>query len=1316
MYQDLNSKVWPEDKKPEKHPVINALLGDGFFKDEFDSADISEESLVDYSLQNLEKFHFIADADSSQTEAVIEIKKGKNLVIQGPPGTGKSQTITNIIAECLSDDKKILFVSEKMVALEVVKRRLDNCHIGDSVLELHSHKSNKKAVITELKRTLGLGKPRVGDNKSDITRYKYLQKKLDDYSNDVKNSIVNSSYNFVDAVGLYSKYKAKISDADHKVLNIDNLHNLSKDDVTKATYVINELITFIKAHGTASKNAFHRSKKINISPSDKEDFLAEIIQVSNVLKTLFKEVESVKDKIPFSFDLTINDIVKIKKLLKEFKNLPDIETVDLESTSYLKNLDLIKATINDGILKNEIHAKQKNNCVDIAFEFDLLNIRQVFLAKGKKWWRFISSDFNKAKNNFKSLLKIENPNVDDSIKIIEDLIEYQSLVKKIEANDKLMSNIFGDLWLAANTNWKELNNINSWYSNLCKISNENHIHHEALNHIKKIAASDISKENIETDLETLTYKLNKLNTALEFEVADSIGKDNIDSLFEVYNSMRRNIDDIYTITRYNHINKSLLDLKLKPIAEIAFNWSYAPEQLLDLFNYSYFKALVDYAYMKSESIQFFDNTSHLKNIEEFKSLDTQLSNFSQENITIKHFDSIPSLRSAGEMAIINREINKKKRHIPIRQLLNKAGNAIQHIKPVFMMSPMSVATFLTQGSIDFDLVIFDEASQVKVVDALIPILRGKQIVVVGDSKQMPPTDFFSKSYVNEEDDEDANVTGDMESILGMFLAQGVDEKMLRWHYRSRHDSLINVSNKEFYEGKLMVFPSSGLDENACGLKFNHIPESSYDRGNSRTNLIEAKEVAKRVFEHAKNKKDFSLGVVAFSTAQRDCIILEIERLRRIDNSAEDFFSKNNLEDFFVKNLENVQGDERDVIYISIGYGKTTSNKMSSSFGPLNREGGERRLNVLISRARLAMEVFCNFTADELNTKADSPFGLKALKNFIKYAETGDYVAAKETGKPTDSPFEDEVISEIKKLGYQVEPQVGSSGFFIDIAVIDPNKPGRYVLAVECDGASYHSSASARDRDRLRQNVLEGLGWRFHRIWSTDWFRAKNKEVGKLKIAIENALNKVAVPVTPKEPVTNVAEIIRDSQPVTNLIIENNEYKIIPYIDNYQSDIFYIDKILLASYMKEILLYEGVIHIKEVSKRLADFSGFKKVGANMLAHFNKTATIGNNKGLFYFDNDFLFFDSNKEVKIRNRKNLENKFKNIDFISDKEIQLAILQVIKLSFSIAEKETVSEALSLLGFNRATSKTSEKIISNIKYLIFQEKIKFEDEKLLMN
>jgi very-short-patch-repair endonuclease len=401
------------------------------------------------------------------------------------------------------------------------------------------------------------------------------------------------------------------------------------------------------------------------------------------------------------------------------------------------------------------------------------------------------------------------------------------------------------------------------------------------------------------------------------------------------------------------------------------------------------------------------------------------------------------------------------------------------------------------------LVVFDEASQVRPVEAFGAIMRGKQVVVVGDNKQLPPTSFFDALLDTDEVDED-NLTTDMESILGLFAARGAPERMLRWHYRSRHESLISVSNHEFYENRLVIFPSPDKEQGDLGLIYHHLPDTAYDRGGTRSNVGEAKSVAEAVMEHARKRPELTLGVAAFSTAQMQAIQDQLELLRRKDPSCESFFAAHPFEPFFVKNLENVQGDERDVIFISIGYGRTAQGYLSMSFGPLNLDGGERRLNVLITRARRSCQVFTNLTADDIDLARSNARGVRALKTFLQYAHSGRLDVPEATGREPDSPFEESVLSTLRSVGYQVETQVGSAGFFIDLAVIDPETPGRYLLGIECDGATYHSARSARDRDRLRQEVLEGLGWRIHRIWSTDWFRNPEKELKRTVEAIEEA--------------------------------------------------------------------------------------------------------------------------------------------------------------------------------------------------------------------
>ncbi len=407
------------------------------------------------------------------------------------------------------------------------------------------------------------------------------------------------------------------------------------------------------------------------------------------------------------------------------------------------------------------------------------------------------------------------------------------------------------------------------------------------------------------------------------------------------------------------------------------------------------------------------------------------------------------------------------------------------------------------GSANFDLVVFDEASQVRPVDALGSLLRGKKAVVVGDSKQMPPTSFFDRiSHVDENSDDEESVTADIESVLDLFASQGAPSRTLRWHYRSRHQSLIAVSNREFYNNDLVVFSSPDSEREGVGLQYHHLPDAVYDRGRSRTNPKEAETVARAVMEHAARNPELSLGVAAFSQAQGQVIYDRLETLQRQDDSVEAFFSAHPEEPFFVKNLENVQGDERDVIFISVGYGRDERGQVNQNFGPLNNEGGERRLNVLITRAKQQCRVFTNLHHEDITSQT---IGMRALRTFLAYAETGNmpdnpYVSSFEV----DSPFQRAVTERLKERGYLVHQEVASGGRFVDIAIEDPQRPGRYVIGIECDGASYHSSRSARDRDRLREEVLRGLGWELHRIWSTDWFRNPERELKRAVDAIESA--------------------------------------------------------------------------------------------------------------------------------------------------------------------------------------------------------------------
>jgi very-short-patch-repair endonuclease len=480
--------------------------------------------------------------------------------------------------------------------------------------------------------------------------------------------------------------------------------------------------------------------------------------------------------------------------------------------------------------------------------------------------------------------------------------------------------------------------------------------------------------------------------------------------------------------------------------------------------------------------------------ERFQEYDKRLMKLQREMIAHKTSNvEIPPGKSTGkvgeftERGLIEHNLTLKKPRIAIRTLLDRSSEAIMRLKPCFMMSPMSVAQYLIPGKHNFDLVVMDEASQIRPEEALGSIARGRSLVVVGDPKQLPPTAFFQRA-VDEESSEDSVALEGSESVLDAVIPM-FNNRRLRWHYRSRHESLIAFSNRHFYDSNLVIFPSPHSESPELGIKYVRVKNGRFVE---RRNVEEAQAVVASAIENMIKRPKESIGLVAMNGEQRDRLQLELEQALKDSPQAQRAYEKNaNLaEPIFIKNLENVQGDERDVILISMTYGPDQPGKseMAQRFGPINSADGWRRLNVLFTRAKIRMNIFSSMDSGHIRTSPTSSRGLLALKQFLEYCETGRIVEVQHTGKAADSDFEISVATALAGHGFECEPQLGVAGYYLDLAVRDPGMPGRFLLGVECDGATYHSAASARDRDRLRQSVLEGLGWEIRRIWSTDWFK------------------------------------------------------------------------------------------------------------------------------------------------------------------------------------------------------------------------------------
>jgi very-short-patch-repair endonuclease len=488
--------------------------------------------------------------------------------------------------------------------------------------------------------------------------------------------------------------------------------------------------------------------------------------------------------------------------------------------------------------------------------------------------------------------------------------------------------------------------------------------------------------------------------------------------------------------------------------------------------------------------------------------------------------------SASEVGILRRELQKRKRIKPLRKLFAEIPHVLQALKPCLLMSPISVSTFLKPDVFHFDLVVFDEASQLPTAEAVPAVLRASQVVVAGDRNQLPPTSFFEASLTSEEEDDDDATEGQtpLDSLLDECVAvvPVFQESDLRWHYRSRDERLIKFSNHFFYDNKLITFPAANNTVRGQGVRFVSVPDGIYDRGRSRMNRPEAGVVARLAVEHFDQHPERSLGIVSLNLSQKEAIEDAIAQALQERPNLAPLFDPGRPEAVFVKSLENVQGDERDTMIISVGYGKDHAGGISMNFGPINIEGGWRRLNVLVTRAKWECILVASLRSLDLAGVNPTNRGAVALRNFLEFAERNGELpaeAAVRTNAETNE-FEEAVRAALVNRGLQVDMQVGASKYRIDLAVRDLRDERRYILGIECDGVTYHSARTARDRDLLRQLVLQRMGWHIHRVWSTEWFHDREKAIAGILRSVEQARQKpvdhviYAPPADPAPPMPN----------------------------------------------------------------------------------------------------------------------------------------------------------------------------------------------------
>lgn len=1294
MHRDLDPETWPEGSPLHSHGLVANLMGDGF---PMPDSTIDPNANLD-QLVPVERLSYVIDADSSQSIAVEEVRRDQSIIIQGPPGTGKSQTITNLIATAVLDGKKVLFVAEKLAALEVVKRRLDALGLGPMALELHSHKSDKKSVLADLSMTLDLGMPQAAGTESTLQDLDHLRQQLNAHTAMLNEPRKPSGLNAMHVIGRLCELKDGIRDIDPPKL--DGALGWTKEERIEREHLMDDLESRTGELGHPAKHPWRGVRRTILTKFDGED-------VANSLPALKAAFVSLEKESPILAGLLgdepPSDLVQTQILLAKAKAItsaPDLDFAALAASAWKRDIAILKAVVESGQATAEAREKYGDRFVDAAWTTDVSTIRQAVAAHGQSLLRILNSDFRGAMAAFRSLLKNPKPPKShaERLELLDALTKGESLKRELDEHGERVAKAFGERWSGTRSDWNALHEIILWVEKAKDQGlDQKFITHLAEQQLDRDKCQE-SADKIANALKDFQDRFSRLATKTELDLGQAFGSTQLDSiplvvLGERIEEWDRSAESLHSWIAYFNRVKKCKELGIGSIPSGISEGTLEADQARLVFDYGYLKQLYNGFAEQTPELAQFDGQSHSQLVSRFRRIDSERIDIARYEVMQKHFNDLPNgtAGSMGALGILRGEMARKRGHMPIRKLLGKTEGAIQAIKPVFMMSPMSVAQFLEPGTISFDLLIFDEASQIEPVDALGAIARANQIVVVGDEKQLPPSKFFaSQNLESEEEDDDGTAgAGDMESLLGLANAKGLPSVMLRWHYRSRHQSLIAVSNHEFYDDNLFIIPSPQCEMTDVGLGFHYIENGVFDRGKSYRNPVEARAVAEGVIRHAETRPEKSLGIGAFSVAQRDAIIDELELLRRQRPDLENFFHSHEHEPFFVKNLENLQGDERDVIFISLGYAKDKDGFFGMNFGPLNRDGGERRLNVLISRAKERCEVFASIHADEIDLNRSKTRGVAALKTFLQFAETGILgTADPKSDRGIDSPFEESVKRAIEREGYEVHPQVGTAGFFIDLAVIDPKQPSRYILGIECDGATYHSARSARERDRQREAVLRNHGWKIHRIWSTDWFMQPQAQLERVLQAIEEAISvsgQAPVTKTPQEtaPIPRLERA--EQEPLEETIFE--EYEEAHYDLETDLEIHEVSTDWMMELVIYILKVEGPVHTNEVITRVRELWGVGRAGSRIKEKVRKAVNRLAERDRIEQDGEFLQMPG-QEIIVRDRSSAQsNSLRKPEMLPPSEIREAINLLIRSNHGVSEDEIAVGVGRMFGF-RSTSK----------------------------
>ena len=1128
-------------------------------------------------------------ADASQLHAIRAACSGRSFVLHGPPGTGKSQTITSLIANALAQGKRVLFVAEKMAALQVVRNRLEAIGIGPFCLELHSNKSKKKDVLEQLRRASEITRTQSAEEFArKAQQIAEARAELDAYARQLHRVQPCGSTLYT----LINEYETCSGAPDLEPFDREFLRSLKKEDMERQGLLVERLISAARDVGHPKDHPLDAVRCSRYSQTLRSALAPTVEAFRLALNGITGPVRQLTAALGMEPPRCMEDVQQLFELaagMACWYSLPASWTQAEQPELYFGQIRTLAA--HGG--RAETLKGQLLTAFDPGFlTLDAGQLRAEYAEISAKWFLPKLLGTNKLTRRLRTYAKspITKDGLDTHIRTLE---EYQ---REKAAADALLISLGAELGSYAD-NWDTLTRLADTALQSARALHTLWGSHELL----RRHCGQPELKTCLTELCSRSTGFTEAHNALVslLDLADTETEDWLASQQTLCTALLGNRDQLKEWTAYMAASGEVRSVGLSNLAD-AYAAGLSHEDAEPAWRKALLQGLIREAIDESDTLNWFSGAVFNRRIDQYKRMDREWTRLCQQEIYCRLAAKVPNFTReaahSSELGILQRAIKSGGRGVSIRRLFDQIPGILSRLCPCVLMSPISAAQYLDPGREPFDIVVFDEASQMPTCKAVGVLARGRDAVIVGDPRQMPPTSFFSSNTLDEEDFE----SEDLESILDDCLALNMPQSHLLWHYRSRHESLIAFSNSQFYENKLYTFPS--VSDRLSKVTLTQV-DGVFDRGRTRTNRAEAlavlEEIRRRAADPVLSKQ--SMGVVTFNISQQHLIDDLLNEACAVDPALEKW-AYGSEEPIFIKNLENVQGDERDVILFSVGFGPDQNGKLYLNFGPLNREGGWRRLNVAVTRARCEMKVFSTLRPDQLDLNRTGSEGVAALRRFLEYAGGRALALDEHQVRPRSADGIAEAIRDaLKDAGYDADLCVGRSEYRIDLAVIDPREPEKYLLGILLDGPAYGAAKTTRDRELAQISVLKGLGWNILRVWTMDWWDNREKELARILAALKehyagNQEQEAPLP----EPIAQPTERAVPNIPTPPLYRE----AVLPQT-NLTAEEFLEpgNRALVQTKIADVIRTEAPVSIPLLTRRVIQSCGITRAGSRIQAHLD-----------------------------------------------------------------------------------------------------------------